>query len=244
MNVVHQTGLLLQWQLRRNSDSMVLLVLVQALLAVTTVIGYKMLIGDVTPEMGLFLATGAPTITLIMVGLVMTPQQVAQSKTEGTFDWMRTLPVPRMLFLIADLLMWTLIALPGMVLGILIGAWRFDITLSVSPWIVPGALLVSLTAAALGYGVAVVAKPTVAQLISQTLVFVVLLFSPVSYPASRMPQWLQVAHEWLPIEPMADLMRATLASETFSVSTRSLLVLLAWCVLAVGAASYALRRRV
>lgn len=244
MNIVRQTGLLLQWQLRRNSSMMVLLVLVQALLAVTTVLGYKMLIGDVSPEMGLFLATGAPTITLIMVGLVMTPQQVAQAKTEGTFDWMRTLPVPRILFLVADLLLWTLIALPGMVLGVLIGAWRFGITLSVSPLIVPAALLVSLTAAALGYGIAVVTAPTVAQLISQTLVFVVLLFSPVSYPASRMPQWMQSVHEWLPIEPMANLMRATLVSETFTVSLQSMLVLVAWCALAVGAASFALRRRV
>ncbi|QIM18885.1 ABC transporter permease [Leucobacter coleopterorum] len=244
MNPVRQTSLLLQWQLRRNSDSMVLLVLVQALLAMTTVLGYKMLIGDVTTEMGRFLATGAPTVTLIMVGLVMTPQQVAQSKIEGTFDWMRTLPVPRILFLVADLSMWTLIALPGMVLGVVIGAWQFGITLSVTPWVIPAALLVSLTSAAIGYGLAVVAKPTVAQLISQTLVFVVLLFSPISYPASRMPEWLQAVHEWLPIEPMADLMRATLDSQHFSVTSRSVLVLVVWCALAVGAASYALRRRV
>lgn len=244
MNAARQTLLLLQWQFRRNSDSMVLLVLVQALLATTTVLGYKMLIGDVSVEMGRFLATGAPTVTLIMVGLVMTPQQVAQSKTEGTFDWMRTLPVPRILFLIADLVMWTLIALPGMVLGVFIGAWQFGITLSVAPSIVPAALLVSLTAAAVGYGLAVTAKPTVAQLVSQTLIFVVLLFSPISYPASRMPEWLQRVHEWLPIEPMADLMRATLDSQTFSVSARSVLVLVAWCILAVCAANYALRRRV
>lgn len=243
MNAVRQTLLLLQWQFRRSADSMVLLVLVQALLATTTVLGYNMLIGDVSVEMGRFLATGAPTVTLIMVGLVMTPQVVAQSKTEGTFDWMRTLPVPRILFLVADLSMWSLIALPGMVVGILIGAWQFGITLSVTPLIVPAALLVSLTAAAVGYGLAVVAKPAVAQLLSQTLVFIVLLFSPVSYPASRMPQWLQTVHEWLPIKPMAELIRATLDTENFDVSTRSVSTLIAWCVLAIGAASYALRRR-
>ncbi|QIM15424.1 ABC transporter permease [Leucobacter insecticola] len=243
MNALTQTGLMLRWQLRRSLESIPLLIVVQAFLAVTTVLGYKLLIGDVSPEMGLYLATGAPTVTLIMVGLVMTPQQVVQAKTEGTFDWMRTLPVPRMVFLIADMVMWTLIALPGMVLGVFIGAWRFDVELTVSPWVVPAALLVSLTAAAVGYAIAVLVKPAVAHLISQALVFVVLLFAPVSYPADRMPEWLQRAHEWLPIAPMAELLRATLDTSAFSMSGRSLVVLLVWAAAALVAVGVALKRR-
>ena len=43
----------------------------------------------------LYLATGAPAITLITMGLVALPQVVAQAKTEGTLEYMRTLPVPR-----------------------------------------------------------------------------------------------------------------------------------------------------
>ncbi|MNC77887.1 hypothetical protein D3C75_1299620 [compost metagenome] len=73
--------------------------------------------------------------------------------------------------------------------------------------------------------------------------FVVLLFSPVSYPAERMPGWLQAAHEWLPIEPMAQLVRSGLASDAFSMPARSLVVLLVWCVASVVGATWALRRR-
>ena len=243
LDAVRQTLLLVQWQLRRQSQYLPLMVVVQVFMAVTTVVGYGLLVGDPDPATALFLATGAPTITLITVGIVMTPQMVSQARTEGSLDWMRTLPVPRTAFLVSDLLVWTLIALPGMALGILAGVLRFDIHLSIAPWFLSATVLVSLTSAAVGYGMATVLPPQLANLLTQALVFIVLLFSPVSYPAERMPAWLQSAHEWLPIEPMAQLVRAGLAQDTFTMPGRSLVVLLVWGVGSVAAASVALRRR-
>lgn len=243
MNAVRQTLLLAQWQFRRQSTVLPLMVVVQVAIAVATVVGYGLLVGDPTPEVALFLATGAPTITLITVGLILTPQMISQAKTEGSLDWMRTLPVPRSLFLASDLLVWTVLALPGMVLGVVAGVLRFDVDLSVAPWIGGAVLLVSLTAAAVGYAMASLLPPAVAMIMTQLLVFIVMLFSPVSYPADRMPTWLQSAHELLPIEPMAQLMRAGLAHDTFTVPGRSVVVLLVWCAAAVAGALAALRRR-
>ena len=243
MNAARQGLLLLQWQLRRSLLYIPLLVVVQVALAVATVVGYGLLVGTPSPDIALYLATGAPTITLITVGLVMTPQMLAQAKTEGSLDWMRTLPVPRWTFLASDLLMWTLIALPGMVLGVVAGVLRFNVHLSIAPWVVLAALLVSLTSASVGYAMASVLPPMLAQLLTQVLIFVVLLFSPVSYPASRMPEWLQTAHQFLPVEPMAQLVRAGLANDTFTVPGRSMFVLVAWVCVAVAAALVALRRR-
>jgi len=243
MNAARQGLLLLQWQLRRSLPYIPLLVVVQVALAVATVVGYGLLVGTPSPDVALYLATGAPTITLITVGLVMTPQMLAQAKTEGSLDWMRTLPVPRWTFLASDLLMWTLIALPGMVLGVVAGVLRFNVNLSIAPWVVLAALLVSLTSASVGYAMASVLPPMLAQLLTQVLIFVVLLFSPVSYPASRMPEWLQTAHEFLPIEPMAQLVRAGLANASFTVPGRSMVVLGVWVCVSVAAALTALRRR-
>jgi ABC-2 type transport system permease protein len=243
MNAARQGLLLLQWQLRRSLPYIPLLVVVQVALAVATVVGYGLLVGTPSPDVALYLATGAPTITLITVGLVMTPQMLAQAKTEGSLDWMRTLPVPRWTFLASDLLMWTLIALPGMVLGVVAGVLRFNVHLSIAPWVVLAALLVSLTSASVGYAMASVLPPMLAQLLTQVLIFVVLLFSPVSYPASRMPEWLQTAHQFLPIEPMAQLVRAGLANDSFTVPGRSIVVLGVWVCVAVAAALTALRRR-
>lgn len=238
-----QTLLLAQWQARRQAQNLPLLIVVQAFIAVATIVGYGMLIGNPSPAEALFLATGAPTITLITVGLVMTPQMVVQGRTEGSLDWLRTLPVPRIGYLLSDLLVWTLIALPGMALGIAAGVWRFAVPLSIAPWFVLAALLVSLTASAVGYSLATLLPAQVAMLMTQALIFIVLLFSPVSYPADRMPAWLQAAHQWLPIEPMAQLIRAGLAADSFTVPGRSLVVLLVWAVLALAGASWALHQR-
>lgn len=240
---LRQTLLLAQWQFRRQSQFLPLMVVVQVFIAVTTVVGYGLLVGDPDPATALYLATGAPTITLVTIGLVMVPQMLAQSRLEGSLDWMRTLPVPRIAFLVSDLLVWTLIVLPGMVLGILAGVLRFDVTLSIAPWLLPATLLVSMTAAAIGYAMAAVLPPQLAMLLTQALIFIVLLFSPVSYPAERMPQWMQTAHEWLPIEPMAQLVRTGLAQDAFDMPARSLVVLLVWCAAALAAAALALRKR-
>lgn len=242
-NAWTQVGLLMHWQLLRAAQAVPLLVVVQVLLAVATVIGYGFLVGDTAGPAGLYLTTGAPTISLIMVGLVMTPQWVAQSRTEGSLDWMRTLPVARPLFLIADLAIWTMIALPGLVVGLLLGAARFDVTLSLRWWIIPGALLVSLTAASIGYGIANLFAPPVAQILSQVFVFVVMLFSPISFPAQRLPHWAQTLHHWLPFEPMAQIVRGGLAGDVFSVPVRAWLVLVAWCLVSVASAVWALGRR-
>src|SRR5690625_7101031 len=67
-----------------------------------------------------------------------------------------------------------------------------------------------------------------AQLASQVLVFFVLLFSPITFPADQLPDWFQSLHALLPVQPAADLMRAGIASGTFSADGRDLLVLTIW----------------
>ena len=242
--VTKQLGLMIQWQSRRLSRYLPLLVLIQILLAVTTVLGYGLLVGTPPSEQAVYLATGASTVTLVMVGLVMTPQAVAQSRTEGSLDWLRTLPVPRTIFLMADLTIWTLIALPGMILGIIAGALRFDIELSLSPWLPLAVISVSLTSACVGYAIACLLAPQLAHLMSQVLIFVVMLFSPVSYPASRLPGWLEQVHTWLPIQPMAEVMRFSLVHNSFTMPTRSIVVLGVWMVASIAGVSWALRRRI
>lgn len=243
MTALRQYGLLTQWQLRRQSASLPILVIVQALLAVGTVLGFGIIMGEMSGTAALFLATGAPTVTLITVGLVMAPQMLSQAKTEGSSAWMMTLPVPRLAFLAADLTVWTLVALPGTLLALVAGVARYGIDLSIAPWALPAAVLVSLTAAAVGYAMAAVLPPTIAQLMTQLLIFAILLFSPITFPAERLPDWLASLHRVLPVEPMAELIRAGLAQDAFAVPASSVAVLLAWCAGAVLLAAVALRRR-
>ena len=91
----HQLGLLIQWRFRRSLPVLPLFIIVQTLLSVSMVLGYGLIAGHPGREASLHLAGGGPAIALISLGLIMTPQWVSQSRTEGSLDWMRTLPRPQ-----------------------------------------------------------------------------------------------------------------------------------------------------
>lgn len=237
-------GALLRRQIAQTGTLLPLVIIIQALMAAGIVIGFGFLIPDLTAETALFLSTGAPTILMFAVGLVIVPQSVARSRTDGTFEHLRSLPVARPLLLVAELLVWTAIALPGLVIGVLVGRLRYDLALSLDwPVLIGTALLVTVMATAVGYAIAVSLQPALAQLASQMLVFFVLLFSPITFPAAQLPQWFQSVHDVLPIRPGADLLRAGLAAESFTADGRDLLVLTLWCALGVAVTLRALMRR-
>lgn len=233
----------MQWQIRRITNVLPLLIVLQIVLAIATIAGYGLLVGNPSDNAAHYLATGAPTITLISIGLVMVPQIVGQSRIEGSLDWLKTLPVPREMYLLSDLAVWTTISIPGLVVGITAGAIRFDAEIRPTLWIIPIAFLVSLTSACVGYALTFLLEPTIAQLVSQVLLFIILLFTPISFPATRMPDWTQQLHKWLPLQSMADAMRYALLPEEFSTSARCWIVMVIWCLIALLLAIRALRHR-
>ena len=119
-----------------------------------------------------------------MLGPVLVPQIVAIARTEGTFDYIWSLPVPRMVYIAADTTIWVLVALPGLILALVISALYHDFSLEVSPLVAPAIWLVALSGTLMGYAIAHGApKPEMAHLATRILVFAILLFSPVLYPS-------------------------------------------------------------
>lgn len=235
---------LLRWTLSQIGAMLPLIILVQALLAAGIIVGFGFLIPDIDTSTALFLSTGAPTVLLLVIGLVMVPQGVAQARTDGTFHYMRSMPVWRPLLLAADLTVWVIVALPSVAVAVLVAVWRYDITLSLDwPVLVSATVLVTVTGTAVGYALAVTLPPMLAQLVSQALVFFVLLFSPITFPLTQLPPWFQSLHDWLPIRPGADLVRAGLAADSFTASGRDLLVLACWCAAGLAISLRALVRR-
>lgn len=235
--------LLIRWQALRYKYFVPVAMLVQGLFAFGIVAGYPLLFPEIDRATILFLATGAPAISLVTMGLVAVPQVVAQGKAEGTLEYVRTLPIPRLAFLLADLTVWTVIVLPGVLFAVVVGALRFGLDLSVSPAIVPALLLVALTASCVGYALASAAPPMVANLVSQVLIVFVLMFSPLTFPAERLPDWLQAIHAVLPIQAMGEVIRGGLASNTFPLVASTFLLLGAWSVAGLGIAFVAINRR-
>lgn len=235
---------LLRWTLAQIGPMLPLVVVVQALLAAGIIIGFGFLVPDIDADTARFLSTGAPAVLLMVVGLVIVPQGVAQARANGTFTYLRALPVPRPLLLVADLTVWLLVALPSIVVAVVVARLRYGLAFEIDwPLVVPASVLVAVTATAVGYAIAVSLPPLLAQLVSQVLVFFVMLFSPVTFPASQLPAWFQTVHDVLPVRPAADLLRAGLASGAYPASGRDLVVLLLWAVLGVVVSVRALVRR-
>ena len=130
-------ALMLKWQALSSRAILPLSLVVQIMIAVGFIIGIGFFYPDMTTETAKFLTTGAPTITLLMVGLVMVPQMVAMQRSAGSFDYFWSLPVPRLVYVAADATIWTLMSLPGVVVSLVLGAFYFDFSLELSWLAIP-----------------------------------------------------------------------------------------------------------
>jgi ABC-2 type transport system permease protein len=184
---------------------------VQIGIAVAFIYGISFFYPQITPAIAKYLTTGAPTIILLTVGLVMAPQIMAGARLEGTFDYIWSLPIPRMVYIAAEASVLFATTLPGIALAVVLGAFHFDFDLSISPLLVPAVILIAGCGTFIGYSIAFsVPKPMMVNVITQIIVFLVMMFSPVMFPVEQLPGWLQAVHQVLPIKYMAFLMRGTL----------------------------------
>lgn len=238
--------LLVRWKVAELRGTLLLLAAVQTLLGAGTVIGLAFLLPHVDSASARYLTTGAPTFSLITIGLVVLPSQVASARQRGVFDFVYTLPVPRLAGLAADLTVWFAVMLPGMVASLVLASLRFGIGLHLTLALVPAVGLAAAASAAIGYAIAMVTpNPTTTSLITTAILVGTLLFSPVDFPVSRLPGWLQAAQRVLPVESMAQAVRGGLTGQGLAALGGPLLELVAWLVgaLAVCGAVAGRRRR-
>lgn len=240
---MHAYSLLLQWRFRRTAAALPLIVVVQAAFALGVVLGFPLLLPSLDAQSVLYLTTGAPAIALISLGLVGVPQDVSQAKVDGSLDFARSLPVPRVGVLFADLTVWLMSALPGMAVAVLAGALRFDLALHPTLWAIPIVLLVALTSSAVGYAIAVACSPATAGMISQVFAVLVLMFSPLAFPSERLPGWLGAIHQVLPIEAMGELVRGALTGSAAGDLLGSISMLVVWAGMSVALAWVTMTRR-
>ena len=139
---------------------------------------------------------------------------------------------------------YTLLALPGLVLALVLAAWRYDVTLHVSPMIVPAILLTavaaSCTGAALGHAIP---NPVITTLVTNLLVFFVLLYSPIVFPAEQYPHWLVVINDVLPFSNMATIIRGALSDGLVHDVGRAYAIVGAWTIVSVVVSHHVVSRR-
>jgi len=222
--------LMMKWSFLSNKPWMVLRGVVQIMMMAGFVIGISFLFLDITPPIARHLITGTPTMILLMMGLVWVPQMVANGRIQGTYDFMLSLPVPRMVLLVSDATIYFLLTLPGIIIAIILGSVYHDFTLQVSPLVVPAFILISMTGTFVGYAIALwVPHPRMAIIATQILLLVIAFFSPVIFPAEQLPGWIAAIHRVLPIQYMADLSRGSLTEIDVNMGL-AFAVTGAWCV--------------
>jgi ABC-2 type transport system permease protein len=131
---------MLKWQALSSRAILPLNLVVQLMIAAGFIIGIGFFYPEMTSETAQYLTTGAPTIILLMVGLVMLPQIVAMQRSAGSFDYIWSLPVPRLVYVAADATIWVLVSLPGVIVSLVLGASYFDFSLRISWLVVPAEL--------------------------------------------------------------------------------------------------------
>ena len=233
-----------QWELADLRLTLPLMVAIQVLAGAGFVLGIGLFFRHIPPTAALYVSTGVPVVNLVLVGLIFGPQVVAEQKLKGTYDYLRALPVPRSSAALAWFTVTLLAGIPAVLASLLMAEARYDFTYTITPSIVPACLLTAFTGTMLGYALShAIRNPMTTRLITQLLVFVVMGFSPIMYPASQLPDWLAAVNRWLPFEHMAVIVRAGLTAGLVDDVGRSYVIVAIWGVLGAAFSARALGRR-
>ena len=165
-------GAMLRWQLASLRIWAPTALAVEALSGIGMVVGFGLLVPNISQRGAVYLTTGSAVVVTIVIGLIMGPQLVAQQKASHTYDYLLALPVPRTAAALSWYAVVLLVGLPGAIATLLVGAWYFGFSLSVSPSVVPAVLLAVFTATMLGYSLAhAIREPMVTMILSEVFIF-------------------------------------------------------------------------
>lgn len=235
---------MLRYELGNLRAYIVLAAVIQLLMGAGMAFMYGFYLGELPAEARAFLVSGIPALAIIPVGFLMVPNAIMQHKLRGSYEFLSSLPVPRSSAAAATFTIFTALALPGAVLSLWIAAARYDVALHVSWTIIPACALASLMATSVGFGFAhAIRDPRVTNLLTNLLVFFVLLFSPIVVPIEQFPDWLAAVHRALPFYNMAVVIRGGLTEGIVGSQLAPYAVLGAWTLVFWVIAGLAVARR-
>ena len=218
---------LVQWNYLRQKNLFLLFSVAQFLLTISLLFGYPLVMGKIDHTQAYYLASGSVLMGIISNGCTISSPIISNAKTEGHLDYLRSLPVPRFMISLADLLIWLLALLPGVFFSILLGYLRFSIQIRSSLLGLLCLLLICLVMVSIGFSIAYLFPPNIVTLASQLLLMLGLMFSPILYPADRLPAIMNHLYRFLPFVPAANLLRSSLYNQGIT-SLVDIFILILW----------------
>jgi len=234
-----------RWEIAGLRLFLPVLAVIEVLTGAGVVIGIGLLLHPPIPAQSvLYLSTGAPVITLYVVGLVFFPQVVNQQRMSHTLDFTQSLATPRSARFVAWYAMNLMTGIPGMIAALVAARLRFGIDLDITWWVIPATLLIGLTATSIGYTIGhAITLPMLGNILVQVLNFFAIGFAPLDFPPGQLPGWLVSLNHGLPFEQMGTVMRSAVGGSHVTGAGTAYLVLLAWSAAFLVVATLAVTRR-
>jgi ABC-2 type transport system permease protein len=244
MTALRQYRDLVSIQLRSMRDDTIMIVVIHIALSLGLVVGMGYLVPDISDTTALFLITGTATQAFVTTGLVMLPQMMSESKRDGRLEYFLTMPISREAYLLSQVTVVAITSFPGAFFALGFGAWHYDIGLSVEPAFLAVMLLTVMSLAGIGVAMAMFSSgPQVTNAVTQLIIFYVLFFSPVIFPATQLPEALQHISKLAPPTYAADGVRATLTDLPNTHLARDLGMMAAFATGSISLSAFAIRRR-
>lgn len=205
---------------------------------------YGFYMGDLPDEAKLYIVTGIPALALVPIGLVMVPGAIMIHKIRDTYDFVWSLPVPRLTSAAATFTLFTALAIPGTAIALLIAESYYGIDLAWSWTVLAAVLLTSLMTTSVGFAFAhAIPEPRFTNLITNIIMFLAILFAPIVVPITQFPNWWASIHQVLPFYHMAQVMRDGLSNGLVESAATSWAILAAWTIGAWLLAGWVVGRR-
>lgn len=244
MTFLRQYRDLVSMELRSMRGEVPMIAIIQAAFMLGFIVGFGYLIPGLSSSAALYIVTGTATQGLVTVGLVMLPQVLAQSKHEGRLEYYLAMPISREAYLLALVTVVGVMALPGILFSLALGAWRYDIGLELHPAFPLVVVLGIASLAGVGIAMALYSpRQQITNAATQLIIFYVLFFAPVLIPREQLPGVLQATARLAPPAYAADAVRATVTSLPGTDLAGSLAAMSAFAAGSMVLAAVAIRRR-
>jgi ABC-2 type transport system permease protein len=123
---------MLRFDLAAQRNLLPMFLLMQVMFGAGMAIIYGFYVGHLPPGTALFIVSGSPTLAVMTAGILGVVMMVTERQMAGTWDFIWSLPAPRSAAVASTVTVFTLLAVPGIVVTLALADWRYGITLSVS----------------------------------------------------------------------------------------------------------------
>lgn len=189
-------------------------------------------LGRAQPEVMLFVITGSLVLNISMGAMLSLGQQIGWLKDQNAYEYYASLPISKAVFLAALVTRGVLLTMPSTLLVLAIGTLFFNMLpdLGTLLVLVLSAYAMSGLGALIGFW-----SPTgqVANLATQIVQPLIVLFAPVYIPLEQLPYPLQLTAYFLPTTYAARALRETLAGASVLQLWPEILILLGFTAISL-----------